>query len=99
MIEKQQYGEAMQILTHIYPHRSQRYVCSWTKKAVAERWGWEQSTPVGVTGRHSQVQQSFAEEIRWCTVGLNFFGDASKFVGATDDVMSLVSSSPYVPSS
>ncbi|MCL1043827.1 MBL fold metallo-hydrolase [Shewanella electrodiphila] len=90
MIAEQQYGEAMQILTHVI-RVDQDDMTAREQKAVAlERWGWQQSTP---GWRHWAL--TGAAELRGQLDGLlgtmNFFGDASKFVDApTDDVMSLI---------
>ncbi|MEZ8384167.1 alkyl sulfatase dimerization domain-containing protein [Vibrio splendidus] len=90
MIEKQQYGEAMQILTHVIRVDHNDMYARGQKAVALERWGWEQSTP---GWRHWAL--TGAAELRGELDGvldtMNFFGDASKFVEApTDDVMSLI---------
>ncbi|CDT79191.1 Metallo-beta-lactamase family protien [Vibrio coralliirubri] len=90
MIEKQQYGEAMQILTHVIRVDHSDMYARGQKAVALERWGWEQSTP---GWRHWAL--TGAAELRGELDGvldtMNFFGDASKFVEApTDDVMSLI---------
>lgn len=90
MIEKQQYGEAMQILTHVIRIDHSDMYARGQKAVALERWGWEQSTP---GWRHWAL--TGAAELRGELDGvldtMNFFGDASKFVEApTDDVMSLI---------